>query len=158
MFSFYSKIDTICRLFAAIKTTLNLAILGNEVGLVITQVMALTGILQWGIKQSAEVSNQLMSVERIQQYRDLPSENVPEKVHTVDKGWPSNGKIEFQGVSYRYSETLAPVLMNVNFIIQPKEKIGICGRTGAGKSSIIGALFRLAIIEGDLEIAKKNIE
>lgn len=126
--------------------------LGNEVGLAITQIMALTGMLQWGIRQSAEVSNQLMSVERIMQYRDLPPEKVPEKSQSIGQGWPLNGKIEFKNVSYRYSETLPPVLTNLNLIIQPNEKIGICGRTGAGKSSLIGALFRLAINEGDIFI------
>lgn len=131
---------------------MNLAILGNEVGLAITQIMALTGMLQWGIRQSAEVSNHLMSVERIMQYRDLPPENKPEKVQAIGQGWPSNGKIEFKELSYRYSETLQPVLKNLSFVIQPNEKIGICGRTGAGKSSLIGALFRLAINEGDIFI------
>lgn len=135
---------------------LNLAILGNEVGLAITQIMALTGMLQWGIRQSAEVSNHLMSVERIMQYRDLPPENVPEKIQTIEQGWPLNGQIEFRKVGYRYSETLPPVLTNLNLIIQPMEKIGICGRTGAGKSSFIGALFRLAINEGDIYIDRIN--
>lgn len=131
---------------------MNLAFLGNEVGLAITQIMTLTGLLQWGVRESAEVSNNLLSVERILQYRDLPPENVSKNVQTVDKGWPTNGKIEFKNVSYRYSDTIPPVLRNLNFIIQPNEKIGICGRTGAGKSSLIGALYRLAVNEGDIFI------
>src|SRR5687768_4029310 len=101
--------------------------------------MALTGMLQWGIRQSAEVSNYLMSVERIIQYRDLPSEQAPGKFETIGNGWPTNGKVEFKKLSYRYSETLPPILTNLNFVIQPNEKIGIVGRTGAGKSSLIGA-------------------
>lgn len=114
--------------------------------------MALTGMLQWGIRQSAEVSNHLMSVERIIQYRDLPPEQQPEQIQTIAKAWPTNGKIEFRKLNYRYSETLPPVLTNLNLIVQPNEKIGIVGRTGAGKSSLIGAIFRLAINEGDIFI------
>lgn len=114
--------------------------------------MALTLQIRWGIRQSAEVSNHLMSVERILQYRDLPAEPEPEKMQTIAKGWPSNGKIEFRNLSYSYSETTPPILTNLNLTIQPKEKIGICGRTGAGKSSLIGAIFRLAINDGDIFI------
>lgn len=135
------------------------AILGNEVGLAITQIMTLTGMLQWGARETAEVSNHLLSVERILQYRDLPSEksaentkNAPQNTQIVGKDWPLRGKVEFKNVSYRYSETLQPVCKNLNFVIQPNEKIGICGSTGAGKSSLIGALFRLAVIEGDIII------
>lgn len=126
--------------------------LGNEVGLAITQIMALTGMLQWGVRETAEVTNNLLSVERILQYRDLPPEQIRNNLQKVDKNWPSDGKIEFRNVGYRYSESLPPVFTNLNLIIQPNEKIGICGRTGAGKSSLIGALFRLAIIDGQIMI------
>lgn len=114
--------------------------------------MTLTRMIRWGMIRSAEVSNYLMSVERILQYRDLPPEQVAEKMQTVAKGWPSNGQIEFRNLSYRYSETNAPILKNLNLTIEPNEKIGIVGRTGAGKSSLIGAIFRLAINEGDIFI------
>ncbi len=130
-----------------------LAILGNEVGLVITQLMALTGMLQWGVRKSSDVTNYFMSVERIIQYRDLPPEqSSTEKIQTIPKAWPTNGKIEFKNLSYRYSDSLPPTLTNLNLTIQPNEKIGIVGRTGAGKSSLIGAIFRLAVNEGDIFI------
>jgi len=59
------------------------------------------------------------------------------------KGWPSQGKIEFDQVHLRYREDLDPVLRDITLTIQPKEKIGVVGRTGAGKSSLTNALFRL---------------
>lgn len=114
--------------------------------------MALTGMLQWGVRGSAEVTNHLLSVERIIQYRDLPPEQTAKILQTVEKEWPANGKIEFKNVGYRYHETLPPIFSGLNLVIQPNEKIGICGRTGAGKSSLIGALFRLAVIEGNILI------
>lgn len=77
-------------------------------------------------------------------------ESKPEKKPKEE--WPEEGKIEFKQVYLRYAPQEPPVLKNLNFIIQPREKIGIVGRTGAGKSSLISALFRLANIEGRVEI------
>ncbi|GAB0087984.1 multidrug resistance-associated protein 4 [Sergentomyia squamirostris] len=126
--------------------------LGDQVGLAITQAMSLMTFLQWGIRQSAEVANQLMSVERVMEYRDLTTEPQPEKPQELPKDWPEHGKVEMKNVVYRYFKEAVPVLKGVNLSIKPKEKIGIVGRTGAGKSSLIGAIFRLAVIEGDIEI------
>ncbi|XP_055676611.1 ATP-binding cassette sub-family C member 4-like [Lutzomyia longipalpis] len=126
--------------------------MGDQVGLAISQAMALTGFLQWGIRQSAEVANQLMSVERVMEYRDLVSEKQPEKPQEVSAEWPETGKLEMKDVRYRYFKEADPVLKGVNLSIKAKEKIGIVGRTGAGKSSLIGTLFRLAEVEGDIEI------
>lgn len=118
----------------------------------ITQAMALTGMLQWGIRQSAEVANQMMAVERILEYRDLKPETTPEKPLALPSQWPASGRIEFRNVVYRYFAEAAPVLKGLNFVVQPKEKIGIVGRTGAGKSSLIGAIFRLAVVDGEILI------
>lgn len=121
-------------------------------GLAITQAMALTGMLQWGIRQSAEVANQLMSVERILEYRDLESEREPSKPRELGKTWPHDGKIEFRNVVYKYFPEAEPVLRGLSFTVRPGEKIGIVGRTGAGKSSLIGAIFRLAVVDGQILI------
>lgn len=126
--------------------------MGDRVGLAITQSLALTGMMQWGIRQSAEVSNNMMSVERLLEYRDLDSEEQPKVPQKLTKEWPSDGRVEFRNVVYRYFEGAAPVLRQLSFVILPREKIGIVGRTGAGKSSLIGAIFRLAKIEGEIFI------
>lgn len=129
---------------------------GDRVGLAITQSLTLTGLLQTGIRQSAEVSNQLMSVERILEYSKLEPEKQPEIASDVKKDWPQEGKIQFKQVVYRYAAELEPVLRGLSFSINPKEKIGIVGRTGAGKSSLIGSIFRLAVVEGDIIIDDVN--
>lgn len=112
--------------------------------------MILTGMVQYGIRQAAETMQQMTSVERILQYTDLPSESSsPQK---PVKGWPSRGKVVFNKMTLRYDPEGSPVLKGLDFTIQPGWKVGIVGRTGAGKSSLIGALFRLAHIEGKIFI------
>ncbi|KAH0554301.1 probable multidrug resistance-associated protein lethal(2)03659 [Cotesia glomerata] len=127
---------------------------GGDVGLAITQSIGLTGVFQWGMRQAAEVENQMTSVERVLEYTNIESEpaleSLPDKKPKDD--WPPRGKVEFKNVYLSYSPLEPPVLKNLNFTIEPREKIGIVGRTGAGKSSLISALFRLADIEGNIEI------
>lgn len=94
----------------------------------------------------------MVAVERLLEYRDLPSEQEPINPITAIKDWPSNGCIEFRNVFYRYFAAGEPVLRGLSFKINPREKIGIVGRTGAGKSSLIGSLFRLACVDGDILI------
>lgn len=77
-----------------------------------------------GIRQSAETSNQLMSVERVLEYRDLEPEKQPEKPLQVTNEWPSGGCIEFRNVFYKYFAEAEPVLRGLSFVIKPKEKIG----------------------------------
>lgn len=105
-----------------------------------------------GVRQSVQINNQLIAVERLLEYRDLEAEKQPKAPIAVATDWPSDGSIEFRNVFYRYFAEDEPVLRDLSFIIKPMEKIGIVGRTGAGKSSLIGSLFRLACIEGEILI------
>lgn len=89
----------------------------------ITQASALTGIVQWGIRQSAEVANHLMSVERVLEYTALPAEKQPDIPKTPPREWPKQGKIGFKDVGLKYDENGSLVLKNLNFTIQPKEKV-----------------------------------
>ena len=83
------------------------------------------------------------SVERVKEYLDVEQEakaRIPE--NKPPGNWPSHGAVLFTNYTTRYRSDLAPVLKNLNFKIEPKEKVGIVGRTGAGKSSLALALFR----------------
>ncbi|XP_066138463.1 ATP-binding cassette sub-family C member 4-like isoform X2 [Euwallacea fornicatus] len=127
---------------------------GSLMGLAISQSLILTGMVQHGMRQTAEVINQLTSVERVMQYTVLekegpfktPKDNMPKRA------FPEKGAIEFRNMSLIYIRGEPPVLKNLNFKIEGGEKIGIVGRTGAGKSSLIWALFNLAPIEGQIII------
>ena len=119
-------------------------------GLAISQAMILTGMVQYGVRQAAESLQQMTSTERVLQYTDLEQEAEIEKQPPTN--WPSLGKVEFRDMSCRYDPNGAAVLKHLNIVIEPSWKVGIVGRTGAGKSSLIGALFRLANIEGEILI------
>ncbi|KAF2886602.1 hypothetical protein ILUMI_19571 [Ignelater luminosus] len=127
---------------------------GSQVGLAVSQSLILTGMVQYGVRQAAEVVSQMTSVERVLEYTKLDKEEPQEtpKGTTLPKFWPNYGKIEFQQIYLKYSAEEAPVLKNLNFTVKPGEKVGIVGRTGAGKSSLITALFRLAPVEGSITI------
>ncbi|XP_046412545.1 ATP-binding cassette sub-family C member 4 isoform X1 [Neodiprion fabricii] len=130
----------------------------GDVGLAISQVLILCGMLQHGVRQMAEVISQMTSVERVLQFTKLekegPFESEPGQKPPAQ--WPSEGQIQFNHTYLRYVESEPPVLKDLNVVIKPGMKVGIVGRTGAGKSSLISALFRLAKVEG--EIVLDNID
>ncbi|VEN61108.1 unnamed protein product [Callosobruchus maculatus] len=128
---------------------------GGNIGLALTQAMGITGMFQWGMRQWSELENQMTSVERVQEYAALKQE-ADEGKYQPPENWPDKGKIEFDKMSLQYTPEEPFVLKKVTFVIQPKEKVGIVGRTGAGKSSLIQALFRLAHIEGSILIDNVN--
>lgn len=114
---------------------------------------------QWGMRQTAELENCMTSVERVVEYTDLEPEPPLEiKDNNVDlKDWPSSGSITFNNLSLKYSKDSQLILKSLNLAIKANEKIGIVGRTGAGKSSIIQAIFRLALNEGAIKIDNVDI-
>ncbi|XP_068140076.1 probable multidrug resistance-associated protein lethal(2)03659 [Drosophila tropicalis] len=132
------------------------------IGLAITQAMSMTGSVQWGMRQSAELENSMTSVERVLEYTNLHAEGkfVSKDNQKPPKDWPEQGKIVAEDLSLRYipDPEADCVLKSLNFVIKPCEKVGIVGRTGAGKSSLINALFRLSYNEGAIYIDKRNTE
>ncbi|CAF4154094.1 unnamed protein product, partial [Adineta steineri] len=110
--------------------------------------ISLTGLFPWAMRQSAEAENSMTSAERIYEYSQLVSEsqqnsNKNNVLIQPAEDWPSHGIIEFKDYTFRYCPELDSVLKNINLRIESKEKIGVIGRTGAGKSSLLQALFRL---------------
>ena len=107
---------------------------------------------------TVEVETNIVSVERVLEYSSLK----PEALEVVSKNrpkisWPSHGAVEFNNYSTRYREDLDPVLKNINLKFKGHEKIGVVGRTGAGKSSLTLALFRIIEpIAGNISIDGTN--
>ncbi|XP_045469838.1 probable multidrug resistance-associated protein lethal(2)03659 isoform X2 [Harmonia axyridis] len=156
-------LDLICIVYIIVVTFSFLLIdddhFGGNVGLVITQAIGITGMLQWGMRQSTELENQMTSVERVVEYSSIEHERAleTEESKKPKSSWPEFGKIIFKNLYLRYASGDPPVLKHLNFTILPKEKVGIVGRTGAGKSSLINALFQLSLTEGQIIIDDVDI-
>lgn len=139
------------------NATLNDSILGaqaGDVGLALTNVIMLSALVQYAIRQLTEVENVMTSVERVLEYTDVKLEN---KSGLIPENWPSKGSIRYDNVSLTYKSDGNTVLKNISFEIEGQTKIGIVGRTGAGKSSIVSTLFRLYDFDGDIFIDNRNI-
>lgn len=113
----------------------------------------IVNIFASAVRNTADCENLMISVERVLEFTRLTEED---KTGKMLDNWPNNGLIKFDNISLNYNTN--KMLSNVSFIIAPKEKLGIVGRTGAGKSSLISALFRLYEIEGTIIIDNVNIK
>ncbi|KAL6991616.1 Canalicular multispecific organic anion transporter 1 [Sarracenia purpurea var. burkii] len=120
----------------------------STMGLLLSYALNITGLLTGVLRLASLAENSLNAVERIGTYVDLPSEG-PSIIESnrPPPGWPSSGSIKFEDVVLRYRPELPPVLHGLSFTIPPSDKVGIVGRTGAGKSSMINALFRIVELE-----------
>lgn len=130
--------------FSVISVANHSGLSAGLVGLAMSYALQITTALNWIVRQTVEVETNIVAVERVLEYARLPSEAaevVPNKRPPV--AWPAKGEVDFVNYSTRYREGLDLVLKNVNLDIKSHEKIGVVGRTGAGKSSLTLALFRL---------------
>jgi len=121
-------------------------------GLALTYVLDTVENCQTGVKQFAEVENLMTSAERVMAYTKLDPEPGYHIQTLPPKDWPSDGTVTFKNVQLRYYPGGPQVLKNLNFVIEGRMKIGIVGRTGDGKSSIVAALLRMPEAEGDILI------
>lgn len=157
-------LDIIASAFALIICMLCITeqfnISASSTGLLLSYVIQIVGLLSLTIRAMTQVENEMNSVERLHSYAyHLPQEAAYEKSEfKPPQEWPSSGYMSFDNVSLRYRPNLPLVLKDLSFNVYPGEKIGICGRTGAGKSSIMTALYRLCEAEsGSISIDGINI-
>mmetsp|Transcript_13169 Transcript_13169/g.18230 ORF Transcript_13169/g.18230 Transcript_13169/m.18230 type:complete len:1650 (+) Transcript_13169:155-5104(+) len=170
---FYGKVDNNVRMYLTIISSnrwlaLRLELLGaliavcaaivvvvtrntvksGAAGLALSQAFAVTGVLNLVVRLTAEAENNLNSVERVNEYGRLESEAAARKEGDPGKAWPAHGHIRFENVQMRYRPGLPLVLRGLSFEVKPGEKVGIVGRTGAGKSSLFVTLYRLVELCG----------
>lgn len=146
-------------------------------------VIQLSGLFQWSVRQSAEVENMMVSVERVSAYSAVPSEpplhanpfsqdpssavhtktaaesasNIDPQTFEIEK-WPQHGKIVMNNLTCSYRKDLPPIIKGVSLVIEAGERVGIVGRTGSGKSTLISAILRLVdITEGVITIDDVDI-
>lgn len=129
------------------------------VGLSISYAMTITQTLNWMVRQFCEIETNIVAVERLKEYIDLHKEgSVSDGAHAIPDEWPERGSIEFRGFSARYREGLDLALRDLTLSVESGEKIGVVGRTGAGKSSMTLALFRIVEAStGNISIDGINI-
>uniref|UniRef100_A0A8C5N522 ATP-binding cassette, sub-family C (CFTR/MRP), member 8 n=1 Tax=Gouania willdenowi TaxID=441366 RepID=A0A8C5N522_GOUWI len=134
------------------------------VGLGLTYALMVSNYMNWMVRNLADMEVQLGSVKRINALLKTEPENYEGLLTQVPDGWPKQGEIKIQNLSVRYDATLKPVLKNVHADISPGQKVGICGRTGSGKSSFSLAFFRMVdmfegrIVIDDIDISKLPLQ
>ncbi|XP_063987781.1 ATP-binding cassette sub-family C member 5-like isoform X1 [Diachasmimorpha longicaudata] len=136
------------------STGLTMILFRNQVspamaGLALSFCGQMTGFIQYTIRTMYQTELKFISVERIGSYlHSLRNEDDNTKRVAVNEGFTNSCDIELDNIELRYRSDLPPVLQGVSFSIQAGEKVGIAGRTGSGKSSIIAALFRIVELSG----------
>ncbi|KAL4164373.1 hypothetical protein KRP22_004239 [Phytophthora ramorum] len=144
-------------------------------GISLTYALMLTSVIQWVMRSVDRVDNATTSVERLLFFREIEREDdggqrvadlIPANQEVNNKpvpSWPSHGAVRFEGLCLRYRPELPLVLKGVDMDVAAGEKVGICGRTGAGKSSLMVALFRICdfdsgrVLIDDVDISSINV-
>ncbi|XP_028403057.1 multidrug resistance-associated protein 4-like isoform X3 [Dendronephthya gigantea] len=169
MFAYYASarwfvlmIDTILHLFMIIIVTSELYSVKDSTTAAVASVAILYSfhsIIYVGeaLRSAVEVQAQMTSAERILAYTEIKPERGSEISDEPPEDWPQFGGIEFKNVSLRYYEKGPKALKDLSFEIKGSEKIGIVGRTGAGKSSLVAALMRIAETEGSIIVDNLDI-
>lgn len=156
---------TICSIIAKSWLSLRLDFVGNIVvffcalfavlqrdrldpgttGLAVTYALSMSAMLNWLVQCTSFIETEIVSLERVREYseNDCEAEWESRKEEKPPTDWPSRGEVEFQSYSTRYRAGLDLVLKDITAHIRPQEKIGIVGRTGAGKSTITLSVFRM---------------
>ncbi|XP_054623345.1 ATP-binding cassette sub-family C member 9 isoform X1 [Dunckerocampus dactyliophorus] len=128
---------------------------GGLVGLALTYALTVTNYLNWVVRNLADLEVQMAAVKKVNSFLSTESENYEGSMDSsqVPENWPQDGGIKIQDLCVRYDPMLKPVLKHVNAYVQPGQKVGICGRTGSGKSSLSLAFFNMVdIFEGKIVI------
>nr|XP_029138653.1 ATP-binding cassette sub-family C member 9-like [Labrus bergylta] len=118
------------------------------VGLGLTYALTVTNYLNWVVRNLADLEVQMAAVKKVDSFLGTESEDYEGTIDSsqVPENWPQEGEIKIQDLCVRYDPMLKPVLKHVNAYIEPGQKVGICGRTGSGKSSLSLAFFNMVDI------------
>nr|WMI51950.1 ABCD3 [Dermanyssus gallinae] len=133
----------------------------GEAGMVLSYALTICDAISWMIRVATEVENAVVAAERVDEYANVQSEApwIRKDGPDLDQDWPQQGDVSLVDYSTRYREGMELVLKDINLDVRSGQKVGIVGRTGAGKSSLTLALFRIIepsygrIVIDDIDIA-----
>jgi len=152
------RIDTLAVTSVCITAFLTVILHGQVppalAGLALAYAAHISGVFHYTVRLMSDTEVRFISVERLNLYHEsLECEGKRRVLSKPPSDWPSKGGIKFKNVSLRYRNGLPEVLKGVSFSIQPGETLGVVGRTGSGKSSLIVALLRLVeLSSGSIKI------
>eukprot|EP00560_Eucampia_antarctica_P007002 CAMPEP_0197828720 /NCGR_PEP_ID=MMETSP1437-20131217/5242_1 /TAXON_ID=49252 ORGANISM="Eucampia antarctica, Strain CCMP1452" /NCGR_SAMPLE_ID=MMETSP1437 /ASSEMBLY_ACC=CAM_ASM_001096 /LENGTH=1315 /DNA_ID=CAMNT_0043430055 /DNA_START=350 /DNA_END=4300 /DNA_ORIENTATION=+ len=129
-------------------------------GLSISFALSVTQSLNWSVRMSSDLEANMIALERVLQYCNIPTEadHYLESDEKIDPSWPKEGAISFSEVKLNYRPNLPLVLKGLDINIPAMSKIGVVGRTGAGKSTLMVSLLRIVELrEGSIFIDGVNI-
>nr|XP_033808126.1 LOW QUALITY PROTEIN: ATP-binding cassette sub-family C member 9 [Geotrypetes seraphini] len=144
-----------CIVLSAAVTSITKGLSSSLMGLGLTYALTVTNYLNWVIRNLADLEVQMAAVKKVNSFLNIESESYEGTVDLlqVPDDWPKDGEIKIHDLCVRYESNFKPVLKHVKAYIKPGQKIGICGRTGSGKSSLSLAFFRMVdIFEGKIVI------
>lgn len=107
-------------------------------------------VCHYAIRMVSEAESHMTSVERVLNYTNIASEPGYSSETVPDESWPTVGSLTLHNLSLAYLKDAPAVLKSINVNVTAKEKVGVAGRTGAGKSSLVAALFRMPEPEGQV--------
>ena len=117
---------------------------GAAIGVALVNILGFSQSLSVLIDRYTTLETSLGAIARIKDFQEtIAQEHLPQERESPPDQWPSCGAVEFSGINASYTADAEPVLQDLTLKIQPGQKVGICGRTGSGKSSLLAALFRL---------------
>ncbi len=133
-----------------------------EAGLALANIFQVATFIPFVMRMKADYRARFNSVERVCEYAYELEQEAPlsKEDSKVPEGWPQKGQLEMKGVSFRYRESMPLVLKNLTVKIEAGQKVGVVGRTGAGKTTLFGTILRLAeldsgqVIIDDVDVAK----
>ena len=117
----------------------------GQAGFLMSLTIGLDAIMQWLTRSLSLIESKMVSVERIIEYKNLPSEHIMQNINmnNIPLKWPSHGEVIIKNLIASYREDLPIIINNLNISFEAGKKIGIIGRTGAGKSTIFQAFYRM---------------
>ncbi|XP_069618885.1 ATP-binding cassette sub-family C member 9 isoform X2 [Ranitomeya imitator] len=149
-----------CIVLTAAVTSITSGLTSGIVGLGLTYALTVTNYLNWVVRNLADLEVQIGAVKKVNSFLNIESECYEGTMDAqqVPDDWPKSGEIRISDLCVRYESNLKPVLKHVKAYIRPGQKVGICGRTGSGKSSLSLAFFRMVdIFDGKIVIDGMDI-